>query len=114
MNDSPKLGSLLPEQVVDRFLHGIGPNLITLGAQVEEVRHDLFRDRAVRFQELIADVETFYRLAAVVELGNDLVDLLDLLPARGRLLVTREDAQQQDLGLRRALVNLLDDGRDAL
>ena len=54
-------------------------------------------------------------LAAIVELGDHLVDFGDLRVARiGNHLAAREDGEQQHLGRRRFGADRLDDGGDAV
>src|SRR5262245_5638516 len=47
---------LLAEQLLDRALHSVGPDPVALGTEVQEVGHDVPGQRAVLFEELLADV----------------------------------------------------------
>src|SRR5205823_6180512 len=62
---------------LDFLLDRLGPDVIALGTEVQVVRHDRPGQVAFLVEELVADVEVL-DILAVVELGNDLVDLLDL------------------------------------
>src|SRR4051794_30122048 len=54
--DRSQTAALL-QQFLQRRPDLLGPDGVTLGAEVQVVRHDLLADRAVRRQELVADVE---------------------------------------------------------
>ena len=106
--------SLLPSIALARGrLHGVGPDAVALGAEVQEVGHDVAGDRAVVLEEALADVEILDRLA-VVELGDLRVDRRQLVADRARLLAAGEDAQEEDLGLGELLAERLDDGGHAV
>ncbi len=80
---------------------------------MQVIVHDLGGNLAV-LHELCADVEILDVLA-VVELGDDLVDLDDLGVTFVRnLLTAREDGEHQDLSMRRFVLEVLDDGSDAV
>ena len=64
-------------------------------------------------RKCLADIEILDHLA-VVELGDLLVHRLRAARVGSRLLASREDAQEQDLGLGQLLAQLLDDRLDAL
>src|SRR5262245_59471287 len=85
--------SRLVEQGPERRLHGVGPDPVALAAQVQVVRHDFPRDRAVGLQEGLADIEEL-DVGAVVEPGDLGVDGVELLAECVRLLPAREDAQE--------------------
>jgi hypothetical protein len=48
---------LFAHQLLDRRLHGLGPNLVALFVRVEQVRHDGGRQNPAVFEELGIDVQ---------------------------------------------------------
>ena len=122
--DSPTRGeSLVHRRSGPRLLHecceawgdGIGPDLVAFGVEMEQVGHDFFGEGAVRFEEFRAEVEVVYGFP-VVELGDDGVHGLVLVALRV-ICVTcsaREDAEEEDFGVLRALVDGADDVTDSV
>ena len=93
---------------------GICPDLIAFRVQVEEVGHDFLGERAVGFEELSAEVE-IVDFVAVVKLRDDCVHGLVFVTARIVRIAcpAREDSEQKDFCLRRALVDGADDVANA-
>ena len=101
------------EQALQRRLDAARPDGVALVAQVQQVGHDVARERAVGVHEGFADVQVEDR-AIVRVAGDDPVDaVVELARNRARLLVSREDAQQQDLRLGLAQADLVDQPADA-
>src|SRR6266705_1398934 len=73
-SEKPSAAALL-QQLRQRALHRISPDLITLLIGVQQIRHDVLGQRAVRFKKLRADVEELHH-PAIVEFGERGVDLL--------------------------------------
>src|SRR5688572_32961305 len=74
------------------------PDLISLEAEMQRVGHDLLRQRAIRSQEPIADVQKPHAIA-VVEFCQRAVNLSDLRAIRiTGLSAPREDAHQYKSG----------------
>ena len=74
------------------------------------VRHDFLRERAIGGEELGADIEVV-DLLAVVELSDEFIHGLILGATRvaGFTSPAREDSEEEDLGVRRALMDSRDD-----
>ena len=53
---------------------GVGPDLVTLGGEMQKVRHDFLGQGAVGLEELVADIQEI-NIFAIVELRNDGIDL---------------------------------------
>ena len=78
----------------------VGPDLIALRGEVQEVGHDFLRQRTVGLQEFLADVQIVNALA-VVEFGDRGVDHFEFVAAgvRAGLFAARENREQKNLGL---------------
>src|SRR5262245_43680140 len=61
----PERVALLLDDLLQGLLNGVGPDLVTLRRQVQEVRHDLLGEGAVLLQELLADVQVPDVLAVI-------------------------------------------------
>ncbi len=112
---SPDLVSVLLPRLVKQLpecrLHGISPDAVALGAQMEEVGHDLARDRPVRLEEHLADIKVVDVLA-VMDGRDQPVHLGELGSRLVRLLAPGKDAEQQYLRIREPVTQFLDDECD--
>src|SRR5688572_4372414 len=67
----------LLQQRGEGFVHCFGPQFITLRGGVQAVTHHIQRNCSSGIEEYLADVEIMHFIA-VIQLGNDAVDLFDL------------------------------------
>lgn len=99
----------LLQHLLQRWLHRIRPELITMFIRMQEIRHDVGVNLAVVAQENFVDVQESESLA-IIELGEVRIDLmngLQLLRSVSRF-VARENGQQQDFRLRTFLAHIAD------
>src|SRR5688572_20996039 len=83
------------------------PDLISLEAEMQRVGHDLLRERSIRSQEPIADIQKPHAIA-VLEFRQRAVYLSDLCAIRiSGLSAPREDAHQHKSGFGKLLADSL-------
>lgn len=103
---------LLSHQFLDFGSDFFRPGSVCLGAEVKIVWHVVLSDRAVFLEKFRSDIEVVDVLA-IIQLGDDFVDLINLLPLWIGLFTAGENRKQQDLCLGQILAKLGNDSSDA-